>query len=80
MYASSSCHHHAGKKFQNPKKKEREGTDIRIILACMSTSRFFTSSGRRDGLDSTLKEIAKLQSLDEITRQQLSQSSPNDNE
>ena len=45
-----------------------KSTHIRIIFASMCTTGLLTSSGRGDGLNGALKNIAKLESLDEVTK------------
>jgi hypothetical protein len=46
-----------------------KNTDLREVLASVSTTRLLASRGRRDGLDGVLENVAELQGLDKITAQ-----------
>lgn len=47
-------------------------TYFRVVFASMCTTGLLTSSSRRDGLNGALKNVAKLKSLDEVTKPKLS--------
>lgn len=43
-----------------------EGTDLRVVFACVSTTGLLAGSSGGDSLDSALQEVAELKSLDEV--------------